>query len=95
MRHGTLNDTPRLCPQFHLRLYPRQGADIHTTNTILMNARQFYDLIVELRKAQKQAATTLKYEEIERVAQLERVVDNEIERVTKILEQRNDYGSKD
>ena len=55
-----------------------------------MNARQFYDLVVELRKAQKIAATTLKYEEIERVAQLERVVDNEIERVTKILQQRND-----
>ena len=57
-----------------------------------MNARQFYDLVVELRKAQKQAATTLKYEEIERVAQLERVVDNEIERVTEILKQRNKYG---
>lgn len=56
-----------------------------------MNARQFYDLVVELRKAQKIAATTLKYEEIERAFQLERVVDNEIERVTKILEQRNDY----
>jgi hypothetical protein len=56
-----------------------------------MNARQFYDLVVELRKAQKIAATTLKYEEIERAFQLERVVDNEIERVTKILQQRNDY----
>ena len=55
-----------------------------------MNARQFYDLVVELRKAQKQAATTLKYEEIERVFELERVVDNEIERVTKILEQRDE-----
>jgi hypothetical protein len=55
-----------------------------------MNARQFYDLVVELRKAQKIAATTLKYEEIERAFQLERVVDNEIERVTKILKQRND-----
>lgn len=53
-----------------------------------MNARQFYDLVVELRKAQKQAATALKYEEIERVFQLERVVDNEIERVTKILNQQ-------
>lgn len=60
-----------------------------------MNARQFYDLVVELRKAQKIAATTLKYEEIERAFELERVVDNEIERVTKILQQRNDYGSKD
>lgn len=58
-----------------------------------MNARQFYDLVVELRKAQKIAATTLKYEEIERAFQLERVVDNEIERVTKILEQRNDYDT--
>ena len=57
-----------------------------------MNARQFYDLVVELRKAQKTAATTLKYEEIERAFELERVVDNEIERVTKILQQRNDYG---
>ena len=58
-----------------------------------MNARQFYDLVVELRKAQKQVATTLKYEEIERVFELERVVDNEIERVTKILEQRSDYDT--
>ena len=56
-----------------------------------MNARQFFDLVAEMREAQKKAATTLKYEEIERVAQLERVVDNEIERVTKILQQRNDY----
>lgn len=58
-----------------------------------MNARQFYDLVVELRKAQKRAATTLKYEEIERVFYLEGVVDNEIERVTKILQQRNDYDT--
>lgn len=54
-----------------------------------MNARQFYDLVVELRKAQKIAATTFKYEEIERVFYLEGLVDNEIERVTKILQQRN------
>ena len=55
-----------------------------------MNARQFYDLVVELRKAQKQAAVTLKYEEIERAFYLEGLVDNEIERVTEILRQRND-----
>ena len=55
-----------------------------------MNARQFYDLVVELRKAQKTAATTLKYEEIERVFYLEGLVDKEIERVTEILRQRND-----
>lgn len=55
-----------------------------------MNARQFYDLVVELRKAQKIAAVTLKYEEIERVFYLEGLVDNEIDRVTEILRQRND-----
>lgn len=55
-----------------------------------MNAKQFYDLVVELRIAQKQAATTLKYEEIERVFYLEGVVDNEIERVTEILRQRDE-----
>ena len=60
-----------------------------------MNAREFYELVVRMRAAQKQAATTLKYEEIERVTQLERVVDNEIERVTKILKERDYYGSKD
>ena len=59
-----------------------------------MNARQFYDLVVDLRKAQKQAAVTLKYEEIERVFELERVVDNEIERVTRILNQRKDEQRK-
>lgn len=55
-----------------------------------MNARQFYDLVVDLRKAQKQAAVTLKYEEIERVFYLEGLVDNEIERVTEILRQRDE-----
>ena len=55
-----------------------------------MNARQFYDLVVELRKAQKQAAVTLKYEEIERAFYLEGLVDNEIERVTEILRQRDE-----
>lgn len=55
-----------------------------------MNARQFYDLVVAMREAQKKAAVTLKYEEIERVFYLEGLVDNEIERVTEILKQRND-----
>lgn len=54
-----------------------------------MNARQFYDLVVELRKAQKIAATTLKYEEIQRAFALEEAIDKEIERVTRILNQRN------
>ena len=55
-----------------------------------MNARQFYDLVVDLRKAQKQAAVTFKYEEIERAFYLEGLVDNEIERVTEILRQRDE-----
>lgn len=59
-----------------------------------MNARQFYDLVVAMREAQKKAAVTLKYEEIERVFELERVVDNEIERVTRILNQRKDEQRK-
>ena len=59
-----------------------------------MNARQFFDLVVDLRKAQKQAATTLKYEEIERAFYLEGLVDKEIERVTRILNQRKDEQRK-
>lgn len=53
-----------------------------------MNARQFYDLVVDLRKAQKTAATTLKYEEIQRTFALEEAIDKEIERVTRILNQQ-------
>lgn len=55
-----------------------------------MNARQFYDLVVAMREAQKKSATTLKYEEIERAFALEEAIDKEIERVTRILNQRND-----
>ena len=55
-----------------------------------MNARQFYDLVVELRKAQKNAGTTLDYEDIQRTFALEEAIDKEIERVTLILNQRND-----
>ena len=55
-----------------------------------MNARQFYDLVVDLRKAQKQAGTTLDYEDIQRTFALEEAIDKEIERVTRILNQRND-----
>lgn len=60
-----------------------------------MNARQFYDLVVELRKAQKRAGVTFNYEDIRKMWAIEIAVDAEIERVTKILQQRNDYGSKD
>ena len=53
-----------------------------------MNARQFYDLVVELRKAQKNAGTTLDYEDIQRTFALEEAIDKEIERVTRILNQQ-------
>ena len=55
-----------------------------------MNARQFYDLVVAMREAQKKAGTTLDYEEIQRTFALEEAIDKEIERVTRILNQRND-----
>ena len=55
-----------------------------------MNARQFYDLVVAMREAQKNAGTTLNYEEIQLAFALEMEVDKEIERVTRILNQRND-----
>lgn len=55
-----------------------------------MNARQFYDLVVAMREAQKNAGTTLDYEDIQRTFALEEAIDKEIERVTRILNQRND-----
>ena len=55
-----------------------------------MNARQFYDLVVAMREAQKNAGTTLNYEDIQRTFALEEAIDKEIERVTLILNQRND-----
>ena len=54
-----------------------------------MNARQFYDLVVAMREAQKNAGTTLDYEDIQRTFALEEAIDKEIERVTRILNQRN------
>ena len=36
-----------------------------------MNARQFYDLVVAMREAQKNAGTTLDYEDIQRTFALE------------------------
>lgn len=53
-----------------------------------MNARQFYDLVVAMREAQKNAGTTLDYEDIQRTFALEEAIDKEIERVTRILNQQ-------
>lgn len=53
-----------------------------------MNARQFYDLVVAMREAQKNAGTTLDYEDIQRTFALEEAIDKEIERVTLILNQQ-------
>ena len=55
-----------------------------------MNARQFYDLVVEMRKAQKRAGVTFDYEDIRKMWAIEIAIDAEIERVTKILRQRDE-----
>lgn len=50
-----------------------------------MNAREFYELVVRMRAAQKLAGTTIRYEDIQLAFDYEKKVDAEIERVTKIL----------
>lgn len=50
-----------------------------------MNAREFYELVVRMRAAQKLAGTTIKYEDIQLAFDYEKKVDAEIDRVTKIL----------
>ena len=42
-----------------------------------MNARQFYDLVVAMLEAQKNAGTTLDYEDIQRIFALEETIDKE------------------
>lgn len=66
-----------------------------SSSTILMNAREFYELVVRMRAAQKLAGVTVEYEDIQLAFDYEKKVDAEIDRVTEILQQRNDYGSKD
>lgn len=53
-----------------------------------MNAREFYELVVRMRAAQKLAGVTVKYEDIQLAFDYENKVDEEIDRVAKILNQQ-------
>lgn len=53
-----------------------------------MNAREFYELVVRMRAAQKLAGMTVKYEDIQLAFDYEKKVDAEIDRVTRILNQQ-------
>lgn len=53
-----------------------------------MNAREFYELVVRMRAAQKLAGMTVKYEDIQLAYDYEKKVDAEIDRVTQILNQQ-------
>lgn len=53
-----------------------------------MNAREFFDLVRELRKAQKEYYQTLSSEAMYKAVKLERKVDDEIARVERVLSER-------
>ena len=53
-----------------------------------MNARQFFDKVVEMRRWQKEYFKTRSKSSLEQSKTLEKRVDAEIERVNKILEER-------
>ena len=58
-----------------------------------MSAREFYELVVRMRAAQKLAGVTVKYEDIQLAFDYENKVDAEIDRVTRILNQTT-FASK-
>lgn len=49
-----------------------------------MNPRQFFNKVVEMRKAQKQYFKTRNYNDLQRSKQLEAEIDNEIKRALEI-----------
>lgn len=53
-----------------------------------MSAREFYELVVRMRAAQKLAGMTVNYEDIQLAYDYEKKVDAEIDRVTRILNQQ-------
>lgn len=57
-----------------------------------MSAREFYELVVRMRAAQKLAGMTVKYEDIQLTFDYEKKVDAEIDRVTRILNQQQSVG---
>lgn len=54
-----------------------------------MNAREFYEKVRELRRWQKAYFTTRTKQALEESKSLERIIDAEIDRVQKIMEERN------
>lgn len=55
-----------------------------------MNAREFYDLVVRVRQAQKDYETYKVSTKLKHAKQLERELDNEIKRVNAIIAQQED-----
>ena len=55
-----------------------------------MNARQFYDLVVKMRKAQRDYFRTRSQLSLNESKQLEKLVDAEIKRVEQIQQQQTD-----
>lgn len=53
-----------------------------------MKPRQFYNTVVELRKWQRTYFATRSQDALVKSKSLEKVIDNEIDRVTKILTQK-------
>lgn len=60
-----------------------------------MNARQFFDLVVEMRKNQRTYFNTRNNVALEQSKQLERLVDNEIKRVQNVLSGEQDLFGND
>ena len=54
-----------------------------------MNAREFYEKVRELRRWQKAYCSTRTKQALEESKSLERIIDAEIDRVQKIMEERN------
>ena len=56
-----------------------------------MDAKEFYDLVVEMRKAQKDYFHGHTSEALGRVKKYEQAVDNEISRMKRLSESRGGY----
>lgn len=59
-----------------------------------MNPREFYDTVVQMRKMQKEYFKTRNSLALRRSMQLEKLVDDEIERVSRIHGDSETDGSK-
>lgn len=59
-----------------------------------MNARQFFDLTASMRKAQKEYFKTRSRDALNRSKELEKRIDDEIERVNRVLGNTADNQDK-